>query len=31
LSRLTNLSREQLRAARAEKFLNMGRRIDEKR
>lgn len=31
LSRLTNLSREQLRNARAEKFLNMGRRLDEKR
>ena len=31
LSRLTNLSREQLRDARAEKFLAMGRKIDEKR
>jgi acetyl-CoA carboxylase carboxyl transferase subunit alpha len=30
LSRLTNLSREQLRAARAEKFLNMGRKIEAK-
>ncbi|MDJ0447161.1 acetyl-CoA carboxylase carboxyltransferase subunit alpha [Methylocystis sp. JR02] len=30
LSRLANFSREQLRAARADKFLNMGRKIEAK-
>jgi acetyl-CoA carboxylase carboxyl transferase subunit alpha len=31
LSRLANLSRDQLRDARADKFLAMGRKLDEKR